>query len=53
MKILKQKPNDDLSFKTSFINIEDNLAPTDNGKVYGFGMIKSIDNSNQIKIKHI
>lgn len=42
--------NDDLSFKTSFINIEDNLAPTDNGKVYGFGMIKSIDNSNQIKI---
>jgi hypothetical protein len=42
--------SDDLSFKTSFINIEDNLAPTDNGKIYGLGLIKSIDNSNEIKV---
>ena len=41
---------DDLSFKTSFMNIEDNLAPTDNGKIYGLGLIKSIDNFNDIKV---
>ena len=41
---------EDLSFKTSFLNIEDNLAPTDNGKIYGLGFIKSINNSNEIKL---
>lgn len=49
MKYLYHISND-LSIKTSFINIEDNLAPTDNGKVYGFGFNKNIDNSNQIKL---
>lgn len=49
MKYLYHVSND-LSIKTSFINIEDNLAPTDNGKVYGFGFNKNIDNSNQIKL---
>lgn len=42
--------NDEVSIKTSFLNIEDNLAPTDNGKVYGLGLIKNIDNSKQIKL---
>jgi hypothetical protein len=42
--------SDDVSFKTSFINIEDNLAPTDNGKIYGLGFIKSINSSNEIKV---
>ncbi|MDY0053011.1 MAG: hypothetical protein RBR65_10765 [Aliarcobacter sp.] len=42
--------SDDLSFKTSFINIEDNLAVTDNGKIYGLGLSKSIQNSNEIKV---
>ncbi|MDZ7819614.1 MAG: hypothetical protein U5K55_13850 [Aliarcobacter sp.] len=42
--------SEDLSFKTSFLNIEDNLAATDNGKIYGLGFIKSINNSNEIKI---
>lgn len=49
MKYLYHISND-LSIKTSFINIEDNLAPTDNGKVYGFGFNKNIDSSNQIKL---
>lgn len=49
MKYLYHISND-ISIKTSFINIEDNLAPTDNGKVYGFGFNKNIDNSNQIKL---
>lgn len=49
MKYLYNISND-LSIKTSFINIEDNLAPTDNGKVYGFGFNKNIDSSNQIKL---
>lgn len=40
----------DLSFKTSFINIEDNLAPTDDGKIYGLGLIKSINSSTEIKV---
>ena len=42
--------SEDLSFKISFINIEDNLAPTDNGKIYGLSLSKSIDNSNEIKV---
>ena len=42
--------SEDLSFKTSFINIEDNLAVTDNGKIYGLGLSKSIDYSNEIKV---
>lgn len=42
--------NEDLSLKTSFLNIEDNLAVTDNGKIYGLGFIKSINSSNEIKI---
>lgn len=49
MKYLYNIRND-LSFKTSFMNIEDNLAPTDNGKIYGLGLIKSIDNFNDIKV---
>jgi hypothetical protein len=40
----------DLSFKTSFINIEDNLAPTDDGKIYGLGLIKSMNSSTEIKV---
>lgn len=31
--------NENYSVKTSFLNIEDNLAPTDDGKVYGIGII--------------
>lgn len=42
--------NEDLFMKTSFINIEDNLAPTDDGKVYGFGLGKNIDSNKQLKI---
>lgn len=42
--------SDDLSFKTSFINIEDNLAPTDDGKIYGLGLIKSMNSSTEIKV---
>lgn len=42
--------NDEISIKTSFLNIEDNLAPTDNGKIYGLGLVKNIDNSKQIKL---
>jgi hypothetical protein len=42
--------NNNLSLKSSFINIKDNLAPTDNGKVYGFGFIKNINKTNQIKV---
>ena len=49
MKYLYNIRND-LSFKTSFMNIEDNLAPTDNGKIYGLGLIKSIYNFNDIKV---
>ena len=49
MKYLYNIRND-LSFKTSFMNIEDNLAPSDNGKIYGLGLIKSIDNFNDIKV---
>ncbi|MDD3008929.1 MAG: hypothetical protein PHQ70_08695 [Arcobacter sp.] len=49
MKYLYHISND-ISIKTSFINIEDNLAPSDNGKIYGLGFIKSINNSNEIKI---
>lgn len=42
--------SDELSFKTSFINIEDNLAPTDDGKIYGLGLIKNMNSSTGIKI---
>ena len=42
--------SDVLSFKTSFINIEDNLAPTDDGKIYGLGLIKNMNSSTGIKI---
>ena len=42
--------SDELSFKTSFINIEDKLAPTDDGKIYGLGLIKNMNSSTGIKI---
>ena len=42
--------SDELSFKTSFINIEDNLAPTDDGKIYGLGLIKNMNSSTGKKI---
>ena len=47
MKYLYHISND-LSIKTSFINIEDNLAPTDNGKVYGFGFITPLKNKHKL-----
>ena len=42
--------SDELCFKSSFINIEDNLAPTDDGKIYGLGLIKNMNSSTGIKI---
>lgn len=34
---IRQNFNENLSAKISYIGIQDNLAPTDNGKIYGFG----------------
>lgn len=41
--------NENYSVKTSFLNIEDNLAPTDDGKTYGLGVINR-NNFFDIKI---
>lgn len=41
--------NEKYSVKTSFLNIEDNLAPTDDGKTYGLGVINR-NNFFDIKI---
>jgi len=41
----KYKFNDKISFKTNYIKIIDNLAPSDQGKIYGIGMKYSFTNS--------
>jgi hypothetical protein len=40
---IRQNFNENLSGKISYIGIEDNLAPTDDGKIYGFGGTYSIN----------
>ena len=44
------KLNELFTLKTSFLNIEDNLAVTDNGKVYGIGTSINITPSEIIKL---
>jgi hypothetical protein len=44
------KLNEQVTLKTSFLNIEDNLAVTDNGKVYGIGTSINITPSDIVKL---
>lgn len=41
--------NENLRGKISILSIEDNLAVTDNGKVYSVGLLKKIDKNKHIK----
>ena len=44
--------NEKLKLKWSFINIDDNLAPTDNGKIYGLGINYNFNKKYFIKVDH-
>ncbi len=46
----KYKINERANIKVSFLNIEDNLAVTDNGKVYGIGSSININASQVLKL---
>ena len=42
--------NQKSKLKFNFINIEENLAPTDNGKIYGIGLNHNIDRKHFVKL---
>ncbi len=46
------KINDKLKLKTSYIKILDNLAPTDQGKVYGIGTKYNLSKTSAMSLDH-
>jgi len=49
---LDTKINNKLKFKTSYIKILDNLAPTDQGKVYGLGTKYNLSKASAMSLDH-
>ena len=41
--------NENLKSKISFLNIEDNLAPSDNGKIYSLGLTQNLNKTSFLK----